>query len=140
MAWIKYPYTLFPTRNGSFLSKPLLEIEISANGITNKQRAIVDSGADMTMMRADIAEVLDIDKSKCNITKVGGISGPPVDCFVCDVNIKVEHFDEPFTASVLFVPNLNVNVLLGQDDFFKNFRVKFEKDHNTFEISRAPKK
>jgi len=108
VAWIKYPYTLFPTRSGSFLAKPLLEIEISANGIANKQRAIVDLGADITMMRADIAEVLGIDKSKCGITKVGGISGPPVDCFMCDVSIKVEHFDEPFMAAVLFVPNLRV--------------------------------
>lgn len=38
-----------------------------------------------------------------------------------------------------FIESDAVDIILGQDGFFDRFRIKFEKDHNVFEISHSKK-
>jgi hypothetical protein len=33
----------------------------------------------------------------------------------------------------------SVNILLGQEDFFERYRIKFEKDHDVFEVTISRK-
>jgi len=35
---------------------------------------------------------------------------------------------------ICFVESPTVSLLLGQEGFFDKYRIKFEKDHDTFEI------
>jgi hypothetical protein len=38
-----------------------------------------------------------------------------------------------------FVDSENVNILLGQEVFFEMFKIKFEKDHDVFELTPVKK-
>jgi len=38
-----------------------------------------------------------------------------------------------------FINSDSVGLLLGQEGFFDNYRIKFERDHNVFEITPVKK-
>jgi hypothetical protein len=52
--------------------------------------------------------------------------------------MKVPHFDVPITSTVAFTDSPSVDILLGQEDFFQCFRIKFEKDRDTFDLALSP--
>ena len=62
---------------------------------------------------------------------VGGTKG-----FVEKLSFKLKDFKGEFESDVIFVPDLPVAVLLGQTGFFENFKVKFEKANNIFELNK----
>jgi hypothetical protein len=47
---------------------------------------------------------------------------------------------EPIEIDAGFIDSDAVGVILGQDGFFDQHRIKFEKDHNVFEITQVKKK
>lgn len=137
MTWIEYRYSEFRKDNG-VVKKPVLEIEISYNSKTTRQLAIVDSGADMTLISSDIAKLLRINTDDLEKTDIGGIMGSTPHGRICELGITVARFeDEPCTVTAVFVPELRSNVLLGQEGFFDNFRVQFLKDIDVFKLSRV---
>ena len=139
MTWIEYPYTGFWVKE-RLIKRPLIDVEIAYQGSRTTQLAVIDSGAEMTMISGDLAQMLDIDVATLERTTVGGIMGGTPDAYVCPVTITVEGFqDESFKADAVFVPGLRVNILLGQYDFFENFRVQFSKDIDVFKLSRVQK-
>ena len=98
---------------------------------------LIDSGCDTTMMSLDIATAIGIKHNACVKIPVRGIAGAVEGC-LHEVVLQIQHFNEKILMPVIFAPKLAVPILLGQRDFFQNFRVKFQKDDNTFELSRAP--
>ena len=138
MAWVEYPYTSIWNQNG-ILKKPMLEVEVSYNDKSFTQVAIIDSGADITVMSAEVAEAIGIDRTVCEKKFVSGIGGSPQEGFLCDIDLKVEKISGSVTLPVLFVPGLQFNYLLGQYGFFEQFRVKFEKDRDIFALMKVPK-
>ncbi|MDO8590973.1 MAG: retropepsin-like aspartic protease, partial [bacterium] len=101
---------------------------------------LIDSGADTTLMNLQYAKVLGIDLDPANKKEFVGIGDSRVNCFLSAVTMKLKHFDVPITTPVAFTDSPSVDILLGQEDFFECFRIKFEKDHDKFELSLAPKK
>jgi hypothetical protein len=123
---------------GRYTKRPIVEVEISRGGPGRKFLALLDSGADQITMPAAIADALGIDRSACRPRSLMGITMQHIEGFVAQVVIRVQHHIEPITAPVVFI-DTDVPVLLGQEAFFDRFRVKFEKDHDTFEIVPSPK-
>ena len=78
---------------------------------------------------------LGIDLSKAVKKEFLGIGETRVTSYIASVDMKVKHFNAPVTTPVAFTDSPSVDVLLGQEDFFEVFRIKFEKDHDTFELS-----
>ena len=66
-----------------------------------------------------------------------GISMEWLEGFVGHLSLRIEQQAEPFTAPVVFV-DTDVPVLLGREAFFDRYRIKFEQDHDTFEITPRP--
>jgi hypothetical protein len=66
-----------------------------------------------------------------------GISMQPIAGFIAPVTIHIKHQPQSFDAEAVFI-GTDVPILLGRDTFFDNYRIKFEQDHHTFEISEAP--
>jgi hypothetical protein len=65
----------------------------------------------------------------------GNVDGYRVD----KAKIKVDGFSEAVEIPACFVDSPSVGVLLGQEGFFDRHRIKFEKDHDTFEINSIKK-
>jgi hypothetical protein len=122
---------------GRYTKRPIVEVEISRAGPGRKFLALIDSGADHITMPAAIAEVLGINRAECRPRPIMGITMETMDGFVAQVVIGVKYHIQPITVPAVFIDR-DIPVLLGQEGFFDRYRVRFEKDHDTFEILPAP--
>lgn len=135
---MKYNYTSFYIENRPrAIKRPMIPIEVFGPDESKKFNALIDSGADVSLFNLEIAEVLDIDLTNASSAKFTGIAGN-VDGYRTDkVKIKVDGFGQAIEIPACFVDSPSVGILLGQDGFFDLHRIKFEKDHDTFEIASA---
>ena len=124
---------------GRYTKRPIVEVEISRGGPARKFLALIDSGADQITMPSAIADALGIDRATCPSRPMMGITMQRTEGFVALVSIRVHNQAEAITVPAVFI-DTDVPVLLGQEGFFDRYRIKFEKDHDTFEIGLAPER
>jgi hypothetical protein len=139
---MKYKYSVVlgqANTDGRYTKRPVVEVELSRGNITRKFLALIDSGADQIMMPAAIAEVFGIDREDCPQRNSMGISMEPLAGFVSTLGFRIQHQKEMFEAPVVFIEP-EIPVLLGREGFFDAYRIKFEQDHDTFEINPGPRK
>jgi Aspartyl protease len=134
----KYKYTA-QARRGSidYSYRPLIEIEVGGEKKSRIFKALVDSGTDVTIMDSAIAELLGIDSKNRTSAQISGV-GEAKDGFVAPVSLRVEKFpDRVYNFEVIFAENLsnNFEIILGQQDFFRNFDVMFKKSEDSFYIT-----
>ena len=135
----KYTATMAPDTKGRYVKRPLIELEILGKDVSVKAFGLIDSGADTTLMNIEYAKRIGIVWGDGRVKSFVGISGPSEPCQLGVVPIKVKYFDEPIDLAVAFIDSPAVDILLGQEDFFERFRIKFEKDHDVFELSAVKK-
>ena len=123
------------TTIGGPKKRPVVEVIISNGGKSREFLAVIDSGADVTTMSTAVAEVFGIDWKRCAKQNLLGISGVVQDSYVGSLDIRVKKMSETLTLPVVFT-EANIPILLGQEGFFDFYRIKFEKDHDLFEIYR----
>jgi hypothetical protein len=134
---MKYKYTVVAgalDTKGRYTKRPVVEVELSRGGHARTFLALIDSGADQITMPAAIADALGIDRALCPARSLMGITMQRLDGFVADLDLRIRNQAAAITAPVVFI-DTDVPVLLGQEAFFDRFRIKFEKDHDTFEIT-----
>ena len=139
---MKYRYSAVAGQtnvDGRYTKRPVVEIELWNASHHRKFLALIDSGADQIMMPAAIAEAFGIDRAASARRTLLGVSMVPIEGFVAYLTIHVEHQEDPFDAPVVFI-DTDIPILLGREGFFDQYRIKFEQDHDTFEISPAPVK
>jgi len=138
---MKYRYTSFypPDRTFKWIKKPIISIEVFGPNGSKEFGALLDSGADCSLFNTEIAEVLNINLSNAKPVKFTGISGQIGGFRLEKVKIKVDCMTEPIEIPVCFVDSPTVSLLLGEEGFFDLHRIKFEKDHDTFEIAPVRK-
>ncbi|MCX6716333.1 MAG: retropepsin-like aspartic protease [Candidatus Taylorbacteria bacterium] len=135
----QYTSTISTNTKGKLTKRPIVELELIGEKENINTLGLIDSGADTTMMNVEYAKVLGIDLSSANKKEFIGIGHSKVTTFISSVTMKVKYFDKTITTPVAFTDSPSVDILLGQEDFFEYFRIKFEKDHNTFNLSLSPK-
>ena len=138
MGWIKYKYSCQFDQATSALrcEDPLVEVELSYGGKTIKVLGLIDSGCQKTNINADVARYFGIDLKKCGPIKITSAVGVATG-YESSVGMKLKDLGSEFKSPVTFLENLPIPVLLGQNNFFETFDVKFEKRNNTFELKRA---
>lgn len=133
---MKYNYTSFYIENRpKSIKRPMIEIEVFGKDDSKKFDALIDSGADLSLFNLEIAEALDIDLTNAKSANFTGIAGNVDGYRVDKLKIKVDGFSETVEIPACFVDSPSVGILLGQDGFFDLHRIKFEKDHDTFEVT-----
>lgn len=123
---------------GKMVKRPMLELELlGTKGNKISGLGLVDSGADTTMLHIQYATapglILDATKTK----DVIGVGSGRVKVYTGPLRLKIKHLDKELEVPAWFVDSENVNILLGQEVFFEMFRIKFEKDHDTFEVTAS---
>lgn len=138
MAWKRFDYLLQTDRKqpGNYVLRPVLEVEVFGPKGSAIFTALVDSGTEVTMLDAEIAESLGIDRSKCEPGEAIGVGGSKSG-FISEITLKIEKFEDTMTTTVLFVDNFESDMLLGQQDFFNRFIVKFERANKKFYLDLA---
>ena len=100
-----------------------------------KVTALIDSGCTTTHIRTDIAAALGIDLSTAKEKNSSGITGSAIGKH-SKIEIQIEDHGEPFESPAAFLSTLPVPMLLGQNNFFDKFNVRFEKSKKSFYIER----
>jgi hypothetical protein len=106
---------------------PFLNIKLK-NGFREFQtRALIDSGASITIVNSEIAEkILKIDWGKGIPFKTIGITGHPEIIFINKVDLEIVNLQNSNKSIEIGVINSNnFGVLLGQIGFFEFFNVAF---------------
>ena len=114
---------------------PLVDVELFGPKNSIKiSGALIDSGADYSLFNIQYAKAIGIDLAKCKTKPFIGIGGlEQITVFMTNLDLKIEHL-EKINIPVGFIDSLSVNVLLGQIGFFDKNKIKFERDHFTFEV------
>ena len=125
---------------GKMVKCPILELEIQdRNGQKIIVPAVIDSGADTTTLNSQYAKFLGIDLSKAREKQIMGIGEDKVATKVSVFEFKIKQMDIKMKVPAWYVNSKHVNILLGQEIFFELFKIKFEKDHDMFEIAPVRK-
>jgi len=138
---MKFKYSSFlpPKPYQRWIKRPIVQIEIYGPGGSQKFDALVDSGADCSLFNTQVTEIIGIDLSKAAAVTFMGINGGEgvSALFVESVEMRVNGIDGKVKIPVGFIDNDAVGLLLGQEGFFDKHRIKFEKDHGVFEVTRV---
>jgi hypothetical protein len=139
---MKYRYSVVAGAtniDGRYTKRPVVEVVISRGNVKRTVLALLDSGADHIMMPTAIAEAIGIERDRSPRRTTMGVTMEPIDGFVSHLTLQIAHQDDAFDAPVVFI-DAEVPVLMGREGFFDRYRIKFEQDHDTFEITPAPLK
>jgi hypothetical protein len=133
---MKYQYltVLNNDPNGKHFRRPVVDVEIFGLEKSISTFALLDSGADNCLFHLEYAKAIGINLDKCKKSATVGVEGGIMEIFLADVEIKVKGL-EKIKVPVGFIKSNSVNGLLGQIGFFDLNRIKFERDHGTFEIN-----
>lgn len=119
--------------------RPILPIVIHGARSTAVS-ALIDSGADRSVFHVSIADEIGIPLEAGEKEIFSGIEGGALPARLHRVKIEIMGMEGSTELIAGFVDADGVSAILGQDGFFDQYRIKFEKDHDTFEITPASKR
>lgn len=125
--------TTFPYRqNPKGLLFPIIPIRFHLKNKTVDSSALVDSGATVSIFRADVANDLDIVVENGKEIYLGGVGGR-IKGYIHKLQIEVagKRFLCPTVFSHEYLVSLN---LLGREEFFKRFKIIFEEKKNLLKL------
>jgi hypothetical protein len=106
---------------------PKTQLEIRPLGL-------VDSGSAETLLHTRLGKLLGIeDMASGEKALYGGIGGE-VTGYRHTLRLRVMGDSKEYAIVCAFAPIADIDCLLGQRGFFENYKVIFEKYHNTFEV------
>lgn len=129
-----------PRRSGFFghsILRPIIPIGIAINQKHLSYAALIDSGADLCIFDAELAEYLGIDVPSGRKEFFGGVqNASPSECYIHDITLTVGGWD--FQTAVGFsydIANDGYGIL-GQRGFFDLFSVKFDYQKEEVELKQ----
>lgn len=134
---MKFPYVKLPFKDSTvkWVARPLIPIRILGPKGIWEGYALIDSGADRCLFNLEIAQDIGLDLSNTTIQNFGGIEGGNIKAKLHKTKLQVLGIEEKIEVIAGFVSSNGVSAILGQEGFFDNFRIKFEKDHGIIEIN-----
>ena len=104
---------------------PLIPITLIKENVEIDTDALVDSGANISVFREEIAECLEIVIEDGEEILLQGLGGRIVG-YMHELNVRVD--DEEFPCKVVFSKELTVGLnILGREGFFEYFQVTFNE-------------
>ena len=126
------PYTRIP--HG--FKRPIVRIVVSRNNREVPYYALIDSGADMNLMHAELAPLLGIELEAGERQEIGGIvDGERSAIYIHSVTLQIDD-QQHENVRVGFMPSLSKtgHGLLGQYGFFDLYTVKFDLPKGQIEL------
>lgn len=111
---------------GDGILRPIILVDFWVNNEKQQTHVLVDSGADRSLLPAELGEVLGLDIASGQVGKFMGVTGVEKDYFLHEIDISVG--GHRFSTEVAFtyaLPSGSIGVV-GQYGFFDLFVVKFD--------------
>lgn len=136
---MKFPYYKAPSVDPGrkWTIRPLIPIRVFGPKDVWEGYALVDSGADRSLLHTEIAQKIGIDLSRAEKHEFLGISKDPLPALLQEVEIQIIGSVEKIKLGAGFVDSPYVFAILGQEGFFDEYRIKFERDRNLIEITTS---
>jgi hypothetical protein len=138
---MKYEYGLLypPDEQGKYRKRAMIEVQLQGPNGTFRELALVDSGADRSLVHREIADVLGLDYQQGRRHQVIGVSGI-TDVWYAEMAMRFQHSRKAVTIPVGIIDTPYVGILLGQEGFFDLHRITFERALNTFTITERKRR
>lgn len=122
------------------VKRPVLSLLLKGKaGEQFEALGVIDSSADTTTLNLQYAEALGISLDKRTQKEIMGIGSGRVPVYQGIFPLRIKEMGIDVKVPAWFVDSENVNILLGQEVFFDMFKIKFEKDHDVFELIQVKK-
>lgn len=118
---------------GPGVLRPVIPIIVTYNSIEVPYEVLVDSGADLCIFDAQIAEILGIDVLKGERRSVSGLTGFPEFYYLHNISIKIGGKDFRIEVGFMSMRSYSYGIV-GQKGFFDKFVVKFDLQKEDIEI------
>lgn len=128
--------------NRPWKSRPLLEVRLFSFDLkmeTPPILCLLDSGADSCIFDTQIGNMLGLDIKSGRVEEFQGIAPSSVPAYFHKIKYQIVGIDVKYEMEASFMDNLTGGGLLGQEGFFDNFTIKFERASNKFEINPTRK-
>ncbi len=121
-------------KTGKTTYRPLVDITIGSETQSRTIKALIDSSSDITLINARVATILGINPEGKNSGSVFGMGGGEMNGFFATVSIQVTKIHQVLHFTVLIVEDENeyIDIVLGQEDFFRNFKICFKQSEGKF--------
>lgn len=139
---MKFPYIKTPTNdpNQKWVSRPLIPITIFGPRGSIYLDALVDSGADQSLFHSDIGRAIGLAIETGERKIFGGIEGGQVLTYLHPIDLQIIGIEQKIKVVVGFAETSGISAILGQEGFFDNFYIKFERSRHSVEINPVKKR
>ncbi|MBI2018994.1 hypothetical protein HYS96_04830 [Candidatus Daviesbacteria bacterium] len=118
---------------GPGVLRPVIPIEVIRQDTEVPYEVLVDSGADICIFDAHIAEILRIDVVKGERREVSGLTGFPEFYYLHNISIKVGGIEYKTEVGFMSMRGSAYGIV-GQKGFFDKFVVKFDLQKEDLEL------
>lgn len=136
---ITYKYTKVPRKDGTLRFAPYIPVYLkSSKDSFIEITALVDSGADFSVMSIDLAKLLGFKLSNHEETTAG--IGGNVKVKETQVNIMIKGDHEKYVCNIPFLvllEDIDVPLLLGRNGFFEHFHVTFKQNLEKISLKKV---
>jgi hypothetical protein len=136
---MRYKYRKYRSRQdpGVILLEPVIPVRLKYGARAITVLALIDSGADSCFFHASIGKALGIDIKSGREEKVRSLSPQPIPIYMHTVQLILKgepaiNIDVGFIESDLLADG----GLLGQEGFFDEFDIRFQRWLDTIDITR----
>lgn len=131
---IKYRKIPDDTRAGGYSFYPFLRIALKSGVNMCTTSALVDSGSLDSIFPESLGQVLGLDIPSGEPHTFHGFNHEDTSGYVHKVKMQVEGFSHWIDLDVAVIQSEKVIPVIGQNGFFENYQVIFERFQRTFEI------
>ncbi len=134
-----FKYSEYQSSNGKKIFRPSIPITFQVGKKEFPVEALIDSGADMTILPIEIAGYFDFKLGKESRLPISGAGGGQF--FIYRSPIKLEHIIQQIGhrnmkwSSFVYFAEQQPTILLGQKGFFDNVKVALDGSKKVIEIT-----
>jgi predicted aspartyl protease len=136
---MNFKYKSLPRKGGPPRKTPTIPVTLMGPDDSIDIVAILDSGADISVLPLEVGEQLGLDLTK-NRSPCGGIGGE-VDTAEDHVRIRLAQGHENYTfdipVKVVLDSSSSIPVLLGREGFFEKFEITFDENREKISLKRV---
>jgi len=120
---VKFPYQQDKSSLFGEVYRPVVEFEVKVNSDWIPIIAILDSGADISLLPKSFLDAFGFEPKKEEVKEVRGIGEGRIPIVIKTIRIKF--VDKEFDAKVAIALVEDVPYILGREDIFDKFRITF---------------
>lgn len=115
------------------ISRPIIPISLEYKGVKVRYEALIDSGADFTILPIGLMSVLNIDIKNCRKVNFSGVGGEIINGVITKIALGIGECN--YLTNVVFAEISGAIGILGQLGFFDFFKVTFDLKKKEIEVT-----